>query len=251
MPGSQNKAVRTIIFIMVGVVALGLGIAWQYYRGVNQSIDPRVREARQLYDTYNELAEQSQYDSVFMLMDTIGKIYASIPYYRNSYEAGVLHNNRAATCLSIFLQSASFPLADTLELLAMAEKEVKKSIEIYEEWLSIYEGLGEGAIREQVKNDFLFGLESYDQKEQEKFLSRRVKELMEAQIENQRRLSVSYTNLGIVKRHQQKYDSAAICYKKAIELWDRNLTAENNLNILLNKPLKKRRIIESLFPPEK
>ena len=252
MPGPQNKAVRTIIFIMLGVVALGIGIALQYYRGVNQSVDPRVREARQFYEKYNEFAQLSQYDSVFMLMDTIGEIYASIPHYRNSYEVGVLHNNRAATYLTIFLQPAvSFPLADTLELLAKAEKETKKSIDIYEQWLSIYNDLEAAAIRDQVKTDFLRGLESYDLREQEKFLNKRVKELLEAQTENQRRLSVSYTNLGFVKRHQQKYDSAAICYQKAIELWDRNLTAENNLNILLNRPLKKRRVIESLFPPEK
>jgi hypothetical protein len=47
------------------------------------------------------------------------------------------------------------------------------------------------------------------------------------------------------------YDSAAFYYNNAIELWDRNLTAENNLNILLNRPQKKRNLIQTLFPPEK
>ena len=251
MSRTQKKNVRNLIFTMLAITAIGIGIAIHHYSSVNQSVDPRIKNARVMYQKYNEFAQQSQYDSIFDLMDRIEEVYSAIPHYRNSYEVGVLHNNRAAAYLSIFLQADSYPLADTLKILGNAEKEAKHSIHIYNKWMKEYSNKEEEAIKEKIKEGFLQGLESYGLNEQDKYLNKRVKEFMEAQTENQRRLSVSYTNLGIIKRHQQKYDSAAIFYAKAIELWDRNLTAENNLNILLNKPLKKRGVIESLFPPER
>ena len=72
-----------------------------------------------------------------------------------------------------------------------------------------------------------------------------------ALLENNRRLSVCYTNLGLISRFQGNYEDAVKQYEKALALWDRNLDAENNLNKLLNRPIKKRNIIQTLFPPEK
>jgi tetratricopeptide (TPR) repeat protein len=252
MAGRKNNAARTLISIMTVLVVLGISIAWFYYKGINDSVDPRVKQARKLYEKYNSYASLSQYDSVFWLMDTIENLYQHTNYYRESYETAVLYNNRAAALLSIYLQPQNeIIIGDTIEFITRAEKAVRKSIEIYQEWFSIFESKDESEIRKIIEEDFLEGLDAYPEKEQENFLSNRIKELVEAQTENERRLSVSYTNLGILKRHQEKYDSAAFYYQKAIDLWDRNLTAENNLNILLNKPLKKRNIIQTLFPPEK
>jgi len=84
-----------------------------------------------------------------------------------------------------------------------------------------------------------------------KFLENRVQEIIMAQGENDRRLSVCRTNLGVVYRYQGAYLEAVQQYEMAIELWDRNLEAENNLNKLINKPLKKRSIIQKIFPPER
>ena len=83
------------------------------------------------------------------------------------------------------------------------------------------------------------------------FIKKRITEITEAQTETKRRLSVSYTNLGLVYRQQLKYEDAVLSYQKAIENWDRNLTAENNLNKLLGRPEKKRNLIQKLFPPER
>jgi tetratricopeptide (TPR) repeat protein len=252
MSGMQKRPVRKLILIMLAIAGIGTGIAIIHYSRVNRLVDPRVREARQLYESYNEFAQLNRYDSIFNLMDRIEGIYSAYPHYMNSYETGVLHNNRGAAYLAIFLQSDSlYRLSDSLKILEKAETELRKSIRIYEAWLEDFEKAETGTLRDRIEMEFLQGLESYGIKDQEQFLSKRVKELTEAQIENRRRLSVSYTNLGIVKRHEQKYDSAAFFYSEAIDLWDRNLTAENNLNILFNKPLRKRRWIETLFPPEK
>ena len=70
-------------------------------------------------------------------------------------------------------------------------------------------------------------------------------------METDRRVSVCYTNLGIILRSRDDNEGAAEMYIKALELWEMNLEAENNLNRLLGRPLKKRNIIQKLFPPEK
>ncbi len=46
-------------------------------------------------------------------------------------------------------------------------------------------------------------------------------------------------------------EGARRLYEKAIELWDRNYTAQDNLAILHNQPVKKRSMLSRLFPPEK
>jgi tetratricopeptide (TPR) repeat protein len=62
---------------------------------------------------------------------------------------------------------------------------------------------------------------------------------------------VSYTNLGIILRHQGDIKGALKSYKKALELWDKNLSAENNINILIGKPIRERSTLERLFPDQK
>lgn len=252
MTPKQNKKTRTLIVLMTVLVFIGTGVAWVYYQGINKSVDPRITDARKLYEKYNEFAASNQYDSVFWLMDTIENIYSSFDHYKESYETAVLYNNRAAVHLSVFLQPENeILIGDTAMLISEAENALKYSIRIIREWFGRFEDLDEEDIRKEIEKDFLIGMDHYSLEEKEKFLEKRVDEIFEAQKENKRRLSVSYTNLGIIKRHQQKYDSAAFYYKKAIDLWDRNFTAENNLNILLNRPLKKPNLIQKLFPPEK
>jgi len=252
MSEMKNNKTRTLIIMMTVLVFIGTGIARSYYKGINRSVDPRIKDARKLYEKYNEYTQLSLYDSILWLMDTIEFVYSSHDHYRNNYETAVLYNNRAAVYLSVFLQPGNeILIGDTNVFISKAENAVSKSLQIYHDWFKKFEGLTDEAIRDKIEEGFLRGLDNYSPDEKELFLDKRIQEIMEAQIENQRRLSVSYTNLGIIKRHQQKYDSAAIYYTKALNLWERNLTAENNLNILLNRPLKERNLIQRLFPPEK
>lgn len=247
----KNKT-RALIITMTVLVFIGIMIAWSYYEGINKSVDPRIKDARKLYEKYNKFTQLSQYDSILWLMDTIEIVYSSIDHYRDSYETAVLYNNRAAIYLSLYLQPENeIFIGDTNVFISKAENAVRKSLQIYQEWFRKFDGLNEMAIRENIEENFLNGMDLYSPDDKEQFLDKRIQEIIEAQTENRRRLSVSYTNLGIIKRHQQKYDSAAMYYKKAINLWERNLTAENNLNILLNRPLKKRNFFQKLFPPEK
>lgn len=99
----KNKSSRVLILVMGTLFILALLIANYYYKYQNLSLDPRVYEAHKLYERYNNLAVRGQYDSVFVLMDTIEKIYKSIDHYNRSYEVGVLYNNRAATYITMAL----------------------------------------------------------------------------------------------------------------------------------------------------
>lgn len=238
---------------MCALVILGVSIARVYYKNMNISVDPRIRDARLLYDKYNDFAQSGNFDSVFWLMDTIESIYNQFPHYQGSYEVGVLLNNRAATYLTIALHhdnvKENTPLQDSL--IHLAKKNSVKSIEIYHHWLNKYQGKTNEGIISAIRDSFVIGFEKLTPELRDKYLNKRAKEIEESLLETERRLSVSYTNLGVINRYGQEYELAARNYKKALELWNRNLTAENNLNKLLGRPVKKRNFIQKLFPPEK
>jgi len=233
------------------LVVIAVIILQKFYREKDSSVDPRIRPARELYKSYNSVAAANQFDSVLALMDTIESIYRSVDHYDNSFEVGVLYNNRAAAWLTMGLFGEAYTGHERDSLVKKAEKAVRMGISIYESWKDNFKDLDESQVRQAVSGTFMEGLEQYNAEERERFLNSRIAEIMEAQAEINRRLSVGYTNLGMVYRHRQKYDSAAVCYEKALELWDRNLAAENNLNTLLGQPHRKRNFIERMFPPER
>lgn len=246
-----NKKTRALIFIMCALVLSGITISYFYYKSVNESVDPRIVKARTLYENYNLYAQSNDFDAIFLLMDSIESIYTSSHHYKNSYELGVLYNNRAATYLTMALYTEDIETLVQDSLIEQAEVASSKSIDIYTLWLENFQEKTVEEIEHLILPDFFIGLERFDKAEQNKFLSNRIKEIEEARLETPRRLSVSYTNMGVINRHKLQYEAAAKNYQKAIELWDRNLTAENNLNILLGRPIKKRSFIQKLFPPER
>lgn len=247
----KNKTTRALVLILSALVLCTLAITYFVYKNIDNSVDPRIVKARLLYEKYNGYAQNNEFDSIFALMDSIELIYSSIEHYKNSYEIGVLYNNRAASYLTmvLFADTNLIDRPDRDSIISLAETAANRSIGIYEQWMAKYQHKTSPEIEEWVSQNFFSGLEIYDKSRKRKFLKQRVKEIEEALLETERRLSVSYTNMGIIHRSRLQYDSAAICYKKAVELWDENLTAENNLNVLLGKPIRKRNFIQKLFPP--
>jgi len=254
------KPARGLILVMISVVLLGVVISTFYYRRINQSVDPRIVSARELYAEYDELAQQNQFNQVFKLLDSVESIYNTLPHYLDSYESGVLYNNRAAAFITMAIHkdsmavpagSAEWKLMGKDQLLNLAEEAVQTSIRIYEKWLGDFSGLSEEEISGRIRSTFLTGLSEFPEEEQLNYLKRRVDEIADAQLETPRRLSVSYTNLGIVNRHRENYEDAILNYQQAIDLWEENLAAENNLNLLLGRPLKKRTFIQKMFPKER
>lgn len=250
---SINKTTKALTLIVGSLVLVTMLIAHFVYKSINESVDPRVVTARSLYEGYNGLAQRNAFDSVGILMNEIEGQYNAFPHYRNSYEVGVLYNNRAAAYLTMALypDTNNYTLLIRDSLISLSADAAQKSIGVYEEWLTKYQNRTPEEIEKIASIDFFVGLESYDEKQQDRYFNRRIKEIITAQEETLRRLSVSYTNMGIVYRHRQQYEMAAKQYKTAFELWDENLVAENNLNILFNKPLRERSFIQKIFPPKK
>lgn len=255
-----QRSSKRLIIAMLFVSVIALTIAWLYYSSKNREVDPRVVDARELYSHYDKYAQENNFTSVLSLLDSIEQVYLAVPHYAHSYERGVVDNNRAAVFLTIALfgdtmQRKLVPLQyDTLSfdsLLSVAEMYELSAIDCYRNWKTRFDSLNKDEIVSEIKADFLVGLEEFSAKEQEVFLNRRVEDILMAQVEINRRLSVALTNLGVVYRHRENYERAAELYVEAIDLWDQNLDAINNLNVILNKPKQKRSFIEKLFPPEK
>jgi tetratricopeptide (TPR) repeat protein len=253
-----NKKKRALVFIMSALLILTAGIVFAYYQSKEKYLDPRVRKAREYYDKYDKLGSENDFHGVLSVLDSIELIYNSYPHYKNSYEQGVVHNNRAATYITMAIHYPDSSLSlDGINLLAkdsllsLAKINIEEAIQFYEKWLEVFGTMTVNEIRQHIEVSFLKGMDSYSAKEQQKFLKERVEEYSEAKYETKRRLSVAYTNLGIVNRHRKNYKRAIQLYEKALVLWEHNLAARNNLNILQGKPLEKRNFIERMFPPER
>jgi tetratricopeptide (TPR) repeat protein len=250
----SKKNKRALIPAMIALSFMVLAFSYFYYKGINASKDPRVTQARELYEKYNKYAVQNDFENVFALLDSVEFIYKGIEHYGESFEIGVLYNNRAASYLIMAIydyKPEPYSLLSKDSLLKLSQGSVLESISIYENWLKRYKGVNSEQINEILQKDFFLGLETYTDKQKNKFIKSRIKEIETAQYETERRLSVAYTNLGISYRHFEDYENAINNYQKAIDLWDQNLNAENNLNILLGKPLKKRNLIQKLFPSKR
>jgi tetratricopeptide (TPR) repeat protein len=246
------KRARSLIYVMILLVFITVLFASRHYRKENLSVDPRVVPARELYESYNALSSRNDYAAVFRLLESIDSIYNLYPHYKGSFETGVLENNRAAVYLTLGLSydslSSPYHSLGQDSLISLGESAARKSIGIYEAWLDEYADKNSPEIRDRVLEDFYEGSGFRTADGSERYIGKRVREIEAALRETPRRLSVSYTNLGIVFRYRGNYQEAADCYRKAMDLWGDNLSAENNLNILLGRPLKKRSFLQKMFP---
>lgn len=243
---------------MLAVVLVSLVGAHLYYSRLNSRVDPRIKPARALYEDYNKLAESGDFDAVLNLLDTVKNIYNNYSHYRNSFETGVIANNQAALYLTIAMHRDSLPEASKVledipedSLIMMAEKEVCHALYIYKQWKNKFADKDRQQWHKMIQDDFSNVLQDYPEERLNTFLDKRLDEFEETRTEIDRRLSVSHNNLGMIYRYRQNYDSALVQYNRAIELWGENMTARNNLNVLLNRPKEKRSMLRKLFPPPK
>ncbi len=245
-----SKETKTVVVIMIVLVVIGLLVAKTYYENINASEDPRVLEAKTLYEKYNIYTEENDYEGVFQLLDSIKDIYSKYPDYKNSYEMGVIYNNIGSTHLSNFLHKSSGTNKQTA--LDNAQFYFEKATLIYTKWLQEFENISEDELYKKVTSYYAeIDSDFLQEREIEKIKEKRFRDILKSKIETPRRLSVTYTNLGIIYRHKMQYDKAIALYQKALVLWDDNLTAKNNINILLGRELEERSTIEKLFPGEK
>lgn len=246
-----SQGTKKILAITISVTLLAIVFAFFYYRGMNRSEDPRITRARELLAEYDKLSREINGTGAFYLLDNAFAIFSSIPDYAGSYEKGVIYNNKCSGLMINALYDSDTIRGGKNHLLAMAMEYCDSSIFIYKKWLDEWDGLSteEIAIKlepfmkdeDPVFNSFNFG----------RIFKRRVKNVVEAQYETVRRLSVSYTNKGTIFRHLNKPDSSLVYVRMALSLWADNRTAESNLSVLMGGEPLKPELIESLFPPER
>ncbi len=249
---SGTKKVLSLVATITATIFIG---SYFYYDSVNKYEDPRILPAKELFLTYDKELESDEYVQALSLLDQMLAIYRSTPGYENSYEIGVLLNNKATVYLveleTVILTTEGVDKKALETPLAIAADYTNQAISIYENWMNDMGSLSEEQIEERISpyfrtNDPAFGDMSVD-----KLLNKRINLIIDAQLETPRRLSVSLTNLGMINRYLGNLEEARANYETAIELWDRNYTAQDNLAILLNQPVQKRSMFSKLFPPEK
>lgn len=234
------------MLIITILTVSGLTISYFYYGNINKKEDPRVLSVKRLQSSYNKAVLDNNMPEALTLISMMDSVYASVPHYTQSFERGVLETDRA----SVYLNMALYHTAgeeEKLEKLDIAEKCLNNSVRIYDAWKDRFGGLDSDSILISIREDF----SDLNQNIRSKILEKRIQDIIEAQIEMDRRYSVTYTNLGVVMRHRLLQDSALFYYRKAIELWDDNHAAKSNLNVLMGKEPLKRGVFEKMFPPEK
>jgi hypothetical protein len=136
-------------------------------------------------------------------------------------------------------------------LLDLAMKYCDSSIIVYKNWISEWDTLAPETIAVKLKPYMNATDPAFEGYNFDRIFSRRVKNIVTAQIETPRRLSVSLSNKGTIYRHLTMPDSALACYKNSLSIWDDNRTARSNMSVLMGGEPVKPTVIESLFPPDK
>ena len=247
------KITKQTKFLLLGVsVISGISflIAYIYYDGKNKAEDPRILKSKYFFQEYEDLVKENNFDEALSVLDSIDTIFNRVPGYKTSYEPGIVLNNRGTA----YLSKALYKTTDSLEkniFLSFAKKNLDSCIVLYTNWLTKNEKLLKNELLNNEKPNFLMSDPAFKDRNYNIILNKRIDDLILARHETPRRLSVTYTNLVIVLRHQYKQNEAVECYIKAIKLWKENYTARNNFNVLMGKPPEDRSIIDQLFPPEK
>ena len=246
-----SEGTKKILAITISVTITAIVFAFFYYRGLNRSEDPRIMEAKELLLEYEKLSRGITGTEAFYLLDSAFAIFSSIPDYVGSFEKGVIYNNKCSGLMINALYNSDTISGEKSHLLAMAMQYCDSSIFIYQKWLDEWEGLSPEEIVIRLEpfmnaNDPAFNGFNF-----RRIFKQRVKNIIDAQYETPRRLSVSYTNKGTIFRHLSEPDSALAYIRMALSLWEDNRTAESNLSVLMGGEPLKPELIESLFPPER
>jgi tetratricopeptide (TPR) repeat protein len=246
-----NRGTKVVIIITFLVSTIAVLVALLYYSNINRSEDPRIENARAMLLRYDALPSHADLTRKFSLLDSADSIFRSYPDYANSFETGVILNNKASALVVAALYDTSVNSSQKDGLLELAMIYADSSIAVYRRWCEEWGYIGSSEVERRVRNEMLPADPVFEGMNYEKLISRRVKNQLTAQMETPRRLSVSLSNKGIIYRHMHKYDSAALCFSEALSLWKANRVARSNFNVLMGGEPVKSGIIESLFPPDR
>jgi tetratricopeptide (TPR) repeat protein len=242
-----QKKLKIILLILILSSGTIVTSGYFHYRALNRTEDPRIVDARKIMVKYNKLMSENETGLALLILNQVEDIYMNTLGYSNSFELGVIENNRG----SIYLIKAETDLINEDETkesnLILAERYITNSIDIYTGWLERVDSMEREDIREMVLLYFREDDSAFNGFDLEKIINKRVDDIMASKTETKRRLSVSHTNLGIIRRYEGNLEKAMEQYEKAVELWPDNHVAKDNINQLLGRPLEKRNIIKQMF----
>lgn len=253
---SISTGTKRVLFVVI-LITLGMILfSFNYYRGINRSIDPRVVEGKKAFGAYGKLMAEDNQDEALKVLDEIEAVYKSVPGYENSFELGVVNVNKGHIYLvkveTEHLRETKTIVKENLALfLKFAKEYTVKGIANYKNWIETTGKLNDAEIKGYLNKYFKRDDPAFKGYDFDTIFDKRFKEIKEAQIEINRRLSVGYTNLGVILRYEEKPLKSKEHYEKALKLWPENPYAENNLRILHGQKIKKRTIVEQMFPKER
>ena len=228
-----TRGTKVVIMITFLVSVVAVLTAFFYYGSINRSEDPRIKDVRDILVRYDALPAHTDVTGRFSILDLADSIIRSYPDYKNSFETGVILNNKAGALMMAALYDTSVSFIEKNNLLKLAMTYTDSSISVYRQWLDTWGYLGSNEVEKRVRAGMIPEDPAFTGMNYEKLIARRVKNLLTAQVETPRRLSVSLSNKGIIYRHIQKYDSAASCFTEALSLWKANRVARSNFNVLM------------------
>ena len=243
-----TKVVLSITFLVSFTAVL---FAIIYYTGLNRAEDPRIRRAQELLVHYDNSSSQYDLAGKLGLLDSIEAIFKALPDYTNSFETGVILNNRASALLIEAIYDTLLPRSEKFILLDLAMIYCDSSIKVYRSWIKEWEHIDRTEIENRLRMSIDPGNPAFKGRNFDRIISRRVDNIVTARTETPRRLSVSLSNRGIIFRHEMNPDSALVCFNQALDLWEHNREAKSNLSVLMGGDPLKAGLIEALFPPDR
>jgi hypothetical protein len=246
-----TRGTKVIMLITFTVSLMAIGFAFFYYRSINSSHDPRIKEARRLLTLFDEESPRLNTSDAFSILDSADGIFRSLNDYSGSFERGLIYNNKCTYLLMAAMYDTTVPEAEKKILLDLAGEYCDTGMMIYRQWLSEWGELSEEQVIEKIKPGMHEDDPAFEGLNFQKILKQRIRYITEAQVETPRRLSVSLTNKGTIYRHQLLPDSASACLKRALQLWPENRIASSNISVLYGGDPVKPSVIQTLFPPDK
>lgn len=245
-----SKGGFKLVGVMILIIVIGLTFAYFYYDNINKNVDPRLVHTQTVLSQFDNI---NKLDSPFValdMMDHLEKELSEIDLYKNSYERGVVINNRASVYIMMALYSSEFAnMKDSL--LASAQKNLLKAESVFNKWIIENNDISKPEYLKTLSDEYNKETDLFEGKNISKVIQLRIEDIELAKIETPRRLSVTYTNMAVIYRHTNEYEKAVEYYKKAIDLWPKNIEAKNNLNTLFGKKKEKQNVIEKVFPSKR
>jgi tetratricopeptide (TPR) repeat protein len=239
----MKKRRKTLSYLVLIAIIAAAALSWNYFFLKKRCTDPRFVVENQLYTKYSETVKTRNYQDALTVLDSLENLYKKYPSYYQSFEMGTIQNNRAANWLTIALYETDS--AKNSDLLDSSEFYAKKSILIFEHWLTEFSDLSRNEIIYKIKDEYNDSDSLFKNCNIVEIINNRTDKVLNAQIETRQKLSLAYTNLATVYNKKGEQEKSLYFYRKALKSWPANPTAKNNIDFMIGKSNSNRNMKDS------